>query len=79
MDTAQETQTAWQIGGVLPANEHQGTMEAAYVAQLAKGVERGPLVQVFTLQCLQGALYCQPDRRRDHWNTAGLKASEKAF
>ena len=44
-----------------------------YVAQPAKGAERGPLAHVFTLQWLQGALYHQPGRR-DHWKSAGLIA-----
>ena len=54
-------------------------MEAVYVAQLANGAERGPLAHVFTSQWLQGTLCHQPGRGRDHWNGAGLIATEKAF
>ena len=57
----------------------QGIAEAVYVAWLAKGAERGPLVHIFTSQWLQGVLYHQLGRRKDHWNSAGLTATEKAF
>ena len=64
---------------MIAATVQQGTAEAAYATHLAEGDKRGPLVHIFTLKWLQGALCHQPSSRRDHWNSAQPTATEKDF